>query len=317
MRLTEKLPRPLRWLTEPAVEPVPARQATAATVLRVLLGLLWLYNVAWKRAPDFGQDAGNGLFKFTSYAVDYPVFPPYSWVVDNLVLPAFTPFGWLVLLAETALAVMLLTGSWVRLAAVLGLAQSLAIGLSVAYAPDEWPWAYWLMIGAHGLLLFSSAGRVLAVDAVRSGVAGPKTLGQVWGALAVLIGAYSVLGSFDDPLAARGPGLASSDPSVSLGQYNLVGGLVLVVAGALLVIAARGGPWRLAQVAAAIGIVAGLSLHAQIGFADPILGGTPTSAAVFFSLAVVAGVVSVRVAPPGPPPSSRPRPAGAMKEIDK
>jgi hypothetical protein len=35
----------------------------------VLLGLLWLYNVSWKRPPDFGQDAGNGLYKFTSYDV--------------------------------------------------------------------------------------------------------------------------------------------------------------------------------------------------------------------------------------------------------
>ena len=88
----------------------------------------------------FGQDAGNGLYKFTSYAVSHPDFLPYSWLVEHVVLKAFTPFGWLVLIAETTLAVLLLTGACMRLAAVTGVAQSVAIGLSVAYAPDEWPW---------------------------------------------------------------------------------------------------------------------------------------------------------------------------------
>jgi len=250
---------------------------------------MWLYNVSWKRAPDFGQDAGNGLYKFTSYAVSHPVFPPYSWLVEHVVLKAFTPFGWLVLIAETTLAVLLLTGSWVRLAAAIGVAQSVAIGLSVAYAPNEWPWSYWLMIGAHALILFSSAGRVLAVDGVRAGLPSRRTLGLVWGVLTVLVGAYSVLGSLGDPLATRGPTLGSSDLSISLGAYNLLGGLVLVVAGTLLLFASRGGARKGTQAAAVLSAVAGLSLHAQLGFTDPLLGGTATSAAFFLSVAVVAG----------------------------
>ena len=277
-----------RWLLAPATDEVPRGHAVAAAALRMLLGLLWLYNVSWKRPPDFGQDAGNGLYKFTSYAVSDPVFPPYSWLVEHVVLNVFTPFGWLVLIAETTLAVLLLTGAWVRLAAALGVAQSVAIALSVAYAPDEWPWSYWLMIGAHAVILFSSAGRVLAVDGVRAGLPIRRTLGLVWGALTVLVGAYSVLGSFGDPLASRGPALGSSDPSISLGAYNLIGGLVLVVAGVLLLLASRGAR-KGAQVAAVLSAVAGLSLHAQLGFTDPLLGGTATSAAFFFAVAVVAG----------------------------
>ena len=251
-------------LFAPACDEVPRGQAVAAAALRVLLGLLWLYNVSWKRPPDFGQDAGNGLYKFTSYAVTHPVFPPYSWLVDHVVLKAFTPFGWLVLIAETTLAVLLLTGTWVRLAAAIGVAQSVAIALSVAFAPNEWPWSYWLMIGAHAVILFSSAGRVLA-------------------------GAYSVLGSLGDPLAPRGPTLESSNLSISLGAYNLLGGLVLVVAGTLLLLASRGGARKGTQAADVLSAVAGLSLHAQLGFTDPLLGGTATSAAFFLSVAVVAG----------------------------
>ncbi len=289
--LKQTASRATGWLLAPATEEVPRAQAVGAAGLRILVGLLWLYNVSWKRAPDFGQEAGNGLFKFTSYAVSDPVLPPYSWVVEHVVLEAFTPFGWLVLAAETTLAVLLLTGAWVRLAAAIGLAQSVAIALSVAFAPHEWPWSYWLMIGAHGVLLVSSAGRVLAVDAVRSGVSPARGLAQVWAVLTVLAGAFSVLGSLSDPLAARGPGLASVDLSVSLGQYNLLGGLALVVAGALLLVSARGGPPRLALAAAGLSLLAGLSLHAQLGFTDPLLGGTPTSAAYFFCVALVAAVV--------------------------
>lgn len=294
----------LGWLTAPATDEVPRSQAVAAAALRILLGLMWLYNVSWKRAPDFGQDADNGLFKFTSYAVSHPVFPPYGWVVEHLVLPVFTPFGWLVLIAETTLAVLLLTGAWVRLAAAIGVAQSIAIALSVAYAPHEWPWSYWLMIGAHIAILFSSAGRVLAVDAVRAGLPGSRTLGQFWGVLTMLVGAYSVIGSLGEPLAARGPGLVSSDLSISLGGYNVLGGSVLLVVGGLLLLAARGGPPTAARGAAVLAALAGLSLHAQLGFTDPILGGTPTSAAYFFAVALISTFVG---APAGRSSRSRSR----------
>ena len=281
----------LGWLAAPANDEVPRPQAVAAAGLRILLGLMWLYNVSWKRAPDFGQEAGNGLFKFTSYAVSHPVFPPYGWVVEHLVLPVFTPFGWLVLIAETTLAVLLLTGAWVRVAAAIGVAQSIAIALSVAYAPHEWPWAYWLMIGAHAVILFSSAGRVLAVDGVRAGLPIRRTLGLFWGGLTMLVGVYSVLRSFGDPLAARGPGLVSSDLSISLGGYNLLGGLVLAVTGGLLLLATLTGRQTAARAAAVLAALAGLSLHAQLGFTDPLLGGTPTSAAYFFAVALISTFV--------------------------
>lgn len=288
----------LRWLASPAVDEVPRGHALAATALRVLLGLMWLYNVAWKRAPDFGQDAGNGLFKFTSYAVSHPVLPPYSWVVEHVVLPHFQVFGWVVLAAETALAVLLLTGTWVRAAAAVGVAQSIAIALSVAYAPAEWPWSYWLMIGAHVMILFSSAGRVLSVDALRAGIPGGRTLAQVWGGLSVLLGILTLVRSLNDPLAARGYQVGSGDLSVSLGEYNAVGGLVLLLTGALLLAAPRVGAvtgTRLAMTAAGLALVAAVSLYVQLGFSDPLLGGSATSAAYFLCIAVVAVAVSHRI----------------------
>ncbi len=213
----------LRWLIDPAVDIGDRPRDVGLASLRILLGLLWLYNVAWKRAPDFGEEADNGLYHFTAYAVSDPVLPPYSWVVENVVLPNITLFGYGVIVAETALAVLLLTGTAVRAAAALGVAQSAAIALSVAFAPNEWPWSYWLMIGAHVVLLVGTAGRTAAVDAVRAGLRRPGGLQRAWGVLALVVGAYSLVLSLDDPLASRGPGLRNTDISMSLGEFNLLG----------------------------------------------------------------------------------------------
>lgn len=277
----------LRWVLAPDADPVARHQAVGTAFLRVVLGLMWLYNVVWKVPPDFGEESGSGLHRFTSYAVEHPVLPPYSWVVEHLVLPHLAVFGWVVLAAETALAVLLLSGTSVRAAALLGTAQSAVIALSVAYAPHEWPWSYWLMIAAHVALLVSSSGRVLAVDAVRAGVAPATRLRQVWGALAVVVGLVSVVASAGDPLDPSGPGLRSTDLSLSLGTFNLLGGLVLVAVGVALLLAARGS--RTAALAGGVlALLAALLLHAQIGFTDPLLGGSGTSAAVLLTLAVVA-----------------------------
>lgn len=288
----------LTWMFAPAIDGPPRSQVWVAAGIRILLGLMWLYNVSWKRAPDFGLSSDNGLYQFTRYAVDYPVFAPYSWIVENLILPLFVPFGWVVLLAETVLAVLLLTGTWVRFAALLGMIQSLAIGLSVAFAPHEWPWSYWLMIGAHALLLVSPGGRALAVDGVRAAVGSARRLGVVWGVTSILMGGFSLIASLGDPLAARGPGLKSTDLSVSLGEYNALGAVVLLVSGAALIVATRDALAQVGLIATGLAVLAALALHAQLGFTPPILGGTPTSAAWFLSIALVGFTLSRRATGP-------------------
>lgn len=297
--MRDRLLSATRWVTAPDADDVPRHQAGGMAALRVLLGLLWLYNLFWKVPPDFGEEAERGLYKFTAFAVEHPVLPPYSWLVENAILPNISAFGWLVLASETALTVMLLSGSYIRVAALLGIAQSGAIALSVAYAPEEWPWAYWLMMGAHLALLVATSGRVLSVDAVRAGVTRGTRLLQVWGAVAVVAGIISVLRSVGDPLAARGPSLGSSDPSISLGSYNLLGGLVLAVVGASL-LAASAGFAVVGRAGAALAVAAAVLQTVQRGFYDPLLGGTATSTAVYLILAVVAlGVTAGATAPRG------------------
>lgn len=150
----------------PPVEPLDQSRAARATLagVRVALGLLWIQGAGWKVPPDFGQESGSGLFRFTGYAVEYPVFPPYSWLVDTLVLPNFVAFGYLVLLLEASIGAFLLVGLATRFWALLGIAQTAAITLSVLDAPHEWPWTYYLMFAAHAVVLATAAGRTGGLD---------------------------------------------------------------------------------------------------------------------------------------------------------
>ena len=125
-----------------AVPLLPSRVNRAViAVVRVGVGLLWLQNVGWKTPPDFGRvDPPDGLYLSTTYAVSHQVFGPYAWLVDRLVLPNFTFFGWMVLLVEASLGAFLLIGLATRFWAVVGMAQTLVIMLSILNAPHEWYW---------------------------------------------------------------------------------------------------------------------------------------------------------------------------------
>lgn len=130
-------------------------------LFRVGVALLWIGNVGWKNPPDFST-----LRYFTKFAVSDPVFPPFSWVVEHVILTNFTLFGWVTLLVEASLGAFLLLGLATRLWALIGIGQSLAITMSVLNAPHEWEWSYYLMILAHLALFATAAGRSYGLDAV-------------------------------------------------------------------------------------------------------------------------------------------------------
>lgn len=266
----------------------------ALTGLRVLAGLMWLYNVVWKNPPDFGRNSDTGLYYFTRAAVDHPVFPPFSWVVEHLVLPNFLIFGWLTLVVETVLAVLLLTGTFVRVAALLGIAQSLAIGLSVAEAPGEWPWSYFMMIGIHVVLLCTWSTRYFAVDALRAqarkgnGPPAAASLLRTWGIVLALLGIAALIASFQtDRWASVGGLVGTEDLEIGLGTYNLAGVIALLVIAACTLAAAIRGSGVLAYAAAALSVLAAVSIYLQSSRTDVWLGGTNTTAAVFLCAAVV------------------------------
>ena len=90
--------------------------------------------------------------------------------LESLVLPNFEAFAWLVFLAELAVGLSLLTGTWTRLGALLGLAMSANLLVGLLDVPGEWPWSYAMMALLHGTILVTAAGRVWGIDArLRSG----------------------------------------------------------------------------------------------------------------------------------------------------
>jgi thiosulfate dehydrogenase [quinone] large subunit len=141
-----------------------SRAIVAAT--RIVVGLVWLSNTGWKEPPAFGERGNRDLYRFTRAAVDEPVFPPYSWLVEHLVLPNFRFFGWLVLLLEIALGAFLTFGIATRLWAVVGAVHAVLIALTVVRLRGEWPWAYYLMIVANLVLFATMAGRFAGIDGV-------------------------------------------------------------------------------------------------------------------------------------------------------
>lgn len=283
----------------------------ALTCLRILVGLIWLRNVLWKVPPDFGEGGRTGLYFWSNLAVEHPVFPPYSWLVEHLALPNFTLFGWGVLVVESLLAILLLTGTAVRLAALLGVAQSIAIGLSVAAAPNEWPWAYAMMIGIHAVLVFAPSAQYAAVDALRHGTANSaRRLVGGWGIVLAVIGLLAVWNWLRDKPAVVGvPGL-----EFSVGEYNLAGALVLLGIAAAMLLGATVGLRVIALAAAVVAAVAAATIYVQFGRTEVWLGGTTSAAAVFDCAAVIGLATAMRFGQGGAEPADSDRQQSGVPE---
>jgi uncharacterized membrane protein YphA (DoxX/SURF4 family) len=122
--------------------------------VRILFGGLWLQGASWKMPPDFGLALHQNLYYWVSRAVEFPVFPPFSWFVAHVVLPHFLLFAWPLYLIEITLGVVFVLGLRVRFFSIIALLMTINIGLSVLNTPGEWPWSYVLM-GIVSVLLFA------------------------------------------------------------------------------------------------------------------------------------------------------------------
>jgi thiosulfate dehydrogenase [quinone] large subunit len=154
-------------IDEPAATPrenvLPSGRLARATVagVRIAVALLWIENVNWKSPPDFGRHNGSGLFRYTEDAITHPVFPPFGWLVEHLILPNFVAFGYATMAIEFLLGAFLLAGFLTRFWSVIGLLQILGITLN---APHEWHWSYYLMFSAQFVVLALAGGRTAGVD---------------------------------------------------------------------------------------------------------------------------------------------------------
>ncbi len=285
----------------------------APAVVRITAGLLWFVNVDWKVPPDFGRAAGRGLARFVQLGIDHPVFPPYSWFLEHIVLPNLTAFGWLTLGIEASLAALLISGAFTRLAALGGIAQSGAIALSVMNAPDEWYWSYLLMMAVHVAIFAMSAGMVWGVDGLRakaretasapSGAArGPARAFQrsVGVGRIVVAGALAAYGLVVIALQLEHPFLTASYPNSGFALFKGAMALGVVIVGVAVLVAASAGragarPAGLALLALAVAVF--VLYRAPVN----VLSATPSSAAMLagasaFLLASLSKEASLRLA---------------------
>jgi thiosulfate dehydrogenase (quinone) large subunit len=170
-------------------------------LMRIAAGVLWLANIEWKRPPNFGQDRGNGLYKYVNSAVKHPVLAPFSWFIEHVVMKQYKAFGWITLITEVALAACLMLGLHTRLFALIGAAMSVNILLSVLNYVEgdsgvrpEWAWSYYLMIALHLVLFAIAAGQHLGIDGVRRrGAAAKAQAVRVLGVVAVVVGVIGLI----------------------------------------------------------------------------------------------------------------------------
>jgi thiosulfate dehydrogenase (quinone) large subunit len=232
--------------------------------IRIVVGLLWLENAAWKVPNSF-----TGSFrKYTESAVDHEVFGPYAYFIKNIALKHFTAFGWLTMLTETLIGALLIFGIFTRFASLLGVMASLAITLSVLHYENEWPWSYYLMIAAHLALFALDAGRIGGIDAVlEGGRRSWKQAATLLGGLSVLLGALSFWRAGSKPFGARfGQYLLAKRAGTRSYEFALYvlnrrGALIFLLLGLVVLAAGAIGQQRVLLVASAGFALLTLSLY--------------------------------------------------------
>ncbi len=278
------------WLEEHAIR-------YSLVALRILMGLLWFQNTAWKH-PPFNTSYSFG--KYVKFAVDYPVFSPFSWFVETTVIPNLTLFGYMIMVVEGALAISMLLGLYTRTFALVGIFQSLFILFSVVRGPGEYGWAYWMILLIHVAIFASAGGGRFSVDHVVNTSdselrrRAQMTLGSIvmfFGAIALLRNGFSL---------ANGPGArlwhqGDYVPWGRLARLNGRGSTLIILMGAAGFVGAYMRQKIVAGVVAAIGAVAAFSILRDINIPDLWLGEGNTSNGVLY-LIVAAGFATLAFA---------------------
>jgi thiosulfate dehydrogenase [quinone] large subunit len=137
------------------------RSLLALALMRILVGFLWFQQLAWKMPPTFG-----GLRQDVLREARYTILPGYRGVIQDVFLAHFTVLGVGIWTAELLVGLTLLFGLFTRLGALLALLLSIQLYLGIAYAPNEWYWAYLMLIMLSACLVAVPAGRRLGCDQV-------------------------------------------------------------------------------------------------------------------------------------------------------
>ena len=146
-----KLSKSLRTIIQVILndsQPIAAKWSRRALLLtQFLYGVLWVESSWWKITVN-GKFALNydGLAYWVSQGSRFPVFEPYKWLIDHVILTHIKLFLPVVFLTELTIGVLFIASKHIRLASLLAFAQSIAITLSVLHAPHEWKWSYFMLM---------------------------------------------------------------------------------------------------------------------------------------------------------------------------
>jgi thiosulfate dehydrogenase [quinone] large subunit len=307
-------------MTATITERVAAVDARARTWCiggaRIVVGLMWLANLHWKVPPDFGEEGGGGLYKYSASVSRHSPFAPFTWVTEEIILPNFRFFGWFTLVVEMVIAMLLIIGYRTKLVALLGAAFTVPIMLSVIYydRADEWSWSYLLMIAAHLLVYASDAGRHLGLDGLlAAGAHRQRRALTIVGAVLAALGVLGLWVARSVDFAGRRAALLGSDAGFTnddgaivrrwelkflwfnpLWAILTVAAAVLVILGARHVWAAWAGAVGLAVMAVAVFATRTFDYARDDGVVQVV--STASNAAAWAGVAIVVGLLGRRVA---------------------
>jgi len=135
-------------------------------LFRIMFGMLWL-QAALQKAPWVLNAQGQRFGWLSNWLwteTQHPTFGFYKAMLEHVVLPHFTFFGYLSFVVELALGVSLLVGLLTVLSGIGGALWQVNIALGSYSAPGEWHWLWPLLIVPHLVFAHSHAGRSVGLD---------------------------------------------------------------------------------------------------------------------------------------------------------
>jgi thiosulfate dehydrogenase (quinone) large subunit len=135
-------------------------------LLRMMFGMLWL-QAALQKAPWVINAQGQRFGWLSNWLwteTQHPTFGFYKALLEHVVLPHFTVFGYVSFVVGLALGISLLVGLLTVLSGMGGALWQCNIAIGSYAVPGEWGWLWPLLIAPHLVFAFSHAGRSVGVD---------------------------------------------------------------------------------------------------------------------------------------------------------
>ena len=145
------------------LENSPVRFAVALAAARIAVGVYWLYEQHWKLPPDFGLHDPRGLMFAFQQSIQYPTVDLYRAFLQDVVVPHFHLFGWMLGITEVLIGASLLLGAFTKVGALLGVLQAVNLLIAQGRTP-EGPWIYLAILAANLFVLFTPSNRRLSID---------------------------------------------------------------------------------------------------------------------------------------------------------